>query len=113
MIVSFDEAFSLLRKWKSESVGVRGMLQSNGVAVEFGGLIKDLGPDGLVITQYARPNEKVGEVKIGLRSATAFEWGDLREMPQDMRDLHVGKIESIMVLHLPAATCMLIVGGSS
>ena len=112
MTALFDEAFGLLSKWNSESVGVRGILLIDGVVVTFGGLIKHLSPDGLVITQHAKPNEKTAEVRVALRAASTFEYGDIRELPKEIRDVNVGKITSILVIHIPAGMCALFVGES-
>jgi len=113
MIALFDEALGLLSKWKSESVGVRGILVVDGGAVTFGGLIKFLSPDALVITQYAKPGQKVAEVKLALGTATAFEYGDVREIPEEIRDTHFGKISSILVIHIPGGICTLFAGEPS
>jgi hypothetical protein len=107
MIVSREEAFGLLSKWKSESIPVAGLLRVDGVGVTFGGFITDLQPQGFVVAQMLESGRKAVEVLIGFDKAEGFEYQDLREAPPDLREKLQGSIAALMAIKLPTADCCL------
>ena len=96
MIMSSEEALGLLRKWKSESTLMLAHLvfpQGIGTANLRGSLI-EAGPSWLILS-----HDGIANLIINLAQASRFVYEDVREIPEEIKALAGGKLDSRMDIH--------------
>lgn len=96
MIMSSEEALGLLRKWKSESTLMLAHLvfpQGIGTA-NLRGFLIEAGPSWLIFSYGG-----IANLIINLAQASRFVYEDVREIPEEIKALAGGKLDSRMDIH--------------
>ena len=105
MIISREEAVELFNKWKTESTPLTGILVGD-AAVRFSGVITELNPSGLVVSQTL-PSGQTDEVMIGFHRVRSYDYQDSREAPPEIQEKVAGKIVSVLEMTFDTSTVML------
>src|SRR5438477_1579463 len=73
MILSREDAVSILMRWKVGSTRISGTITSGSVVVKFIGYISEASEVGFKIRQVAEFGEELGEISVGLNIAREYE----------------------------------------
>src|SRR5579863_1606949 len=68
MIVSFEHASDLLKKWATEKSPVSVVLSTAECGVTFSGYIVDIAPPLLQLAHFCRPDLKASEITVDFRT---------------------------------------------
>ena len=108
MTVSFSEAMDLLLKWKSESSPILAAVDSpDGFTFKLSGSIAAVYPTGFVIARYTKPPLVAADLIAVLLDANSFEYQDLREAPEPLREQFEGIILGLLAFRMRESTVMI------
>ena len=97
-------ALGLFGKWKSESIPVIVIGYGDGFAVVFSGSILEVAPYEIVLARKGQTQEaRSAQVTADLLPAQHFEYLDLREAPEDVKERWGGFITGTLAVHFPTS----------
>lgn len=79
MIVSFEEAFAVLKKWESEETPLCALVSVNGASFSLSGFIASLDSSSITINHLTSETEKLGEFIVPFGPFKTFLYRDARE----------------------------------
>ena len=102
MTVSRDEALGLLRKWASESIQVFISVKGDGLVLRLVGSIFIFDPPTILVA-HPGPQLRRTEVAVGLTEAHGFDYSDMREAPEPVKEQMGDWLVSGLAFDLPTA----------
>jgi hypothetical protein len=102
MAISRDEALGLLRKWANESTQVFVLIVGEGIAFRLSGFISDLSPLVVLVAQRGQALRQT-EVAIGLSEASGFDYSEVRQAPEPLKESMGDWITAGLAFNLPTA----------
>jgi hypothetical protein len=108
LIVSLEDAVSLLRKWESDDAPVSALAFSDdGLSFSLAGFISAINPSLVSICHMAPDAERLGELTIQLPGVIAFDYKDVREAKESVRAQIASRISSSLHMRLKHSECTL------
>ena len=105
MIVSLEDAVSLLSKWEADETPVSALILADGFWFSLAGFITVRSPSFVNIVHLTPQAQKLGEFEIALPSVVRFVYRDVREAKESIRERIEGHIASSLMMQLPQAEC--------